>query len=574
MPNTFFYLFFRAKKSLLFLTFCVVYSYYCTAQSPKQLADSTYNNLIKSFIKYREIDSLKALKYRLGFLEKAKKEKDTIAIIRGGYLLADFYESYTTNHISFLNSVIKATKKNPSKLLPAYAYYQKGHFYYSLKNKQEEALKNFLLGLKALDKVKNDSLKNIVKFRIAKLKSDNNKYREAIKLYKEIYNYSTTTKKLYFLYEVYTLEELSRAYSEVGKYDSASSYNQKILKLAKKYNNNYSYNSFNYRKGYIQFKLKQYKKAIENFKKTIPLFIVENEILSLFDCYGLIAKSYTKLESKEKALKYYLLIDSLYKKTKITHQYQSDSYRFLVNYYKNKKDIKNQLKYFNQLILVDSILQSENKEVARTIIKEYDIPNLLEEKEQTITQLKNEVSIEEKIKYIAITVLLSIFLLLIYQIRNRNILKKRFEILQNNLQAQSSEKQVVEKFIKKPLRIPEEITTKILKGLEQFEKEQGFIDTSLTLIKLASTLETNSNYLSKIINHHKGMNFSRYLTSLRINHTLKALDRNMDLRKYSIKAIAEEVGFNNTESFAKAFYKKTGLKPSYYIKQLQKSKVA
>ncbi len=33
-------------------------------------------------------------------------------------------------------------------------------------------------------------------------------------------------------------------------------------------------------------------------------------------------------------------------------------------------------------------------------------------------------------------------------------------------------------------------------------------------------------------------------------------------------AIAEEAGFNTAESFSKAFFKKTGIKPSYFIKEL------
>ena len=37
-----------------------------------------------------------------------------------------------------------------------------------------------------------------------------------------------------------------------------------------------------------------------------------------------------------------------------------------------------------------------------------------------------------------------------------------------------------------------------------------------------------------------------------------------------VQAIAKESGFNNTESFSKAFYKKTGIKPSYFIRELNK----
>ena len=57
---------------------------------------------------------------------------------------------------------------------------------------------------------------------------------------------------------------------------------------------------------------------------------------------------------------------------------------------------------------------------------------------------------------------------------------------------------------------------------------------------------------------------------MRINHTLDILQSDATIQKYTIKAIANEVGFKNAESFSNAFYKKTGLKPSYYIKELNK----
>ena len=38
----------------------------------------------------------------------------------------------------------------------------------------------------------------------------------------------------------------------------------------------------------------------------------------------------------------------------------------------------------------------------------------------------------------------------------------------------------------------------------------------------------------------------------------------------TIKAIANEMGFNTTEAFSKSFYKSTGIYPSFFIKQLEK----
>jgi len=71
-----------------------------------------------------------------------------------------------------------------------------------------------------------------------------------------------------------------------------------------------------------------------------------------------------------------------------------------------------------------------------------------------------------------------------------------------------------------------------------------------------------------IINHHKEKNFSNYLNDLRIEYVIKELKTNIVLRKYTIEALANEIGFNSSESFSKAFYRKTGIYPSYYIKRL------
>lgn len=79
-------------------------------------------------------------------------------------------------------------------------------------------------------------------------------------------------------------------------------------------------------------------------------------------------------------------------------------------------------------------------------------------------------------------------------------------------------------------------------------------------------LETNSTYLSKTINQYKNKNFSQYINDLRIEDTITRLREDKKFRNYSIKAIAEEVGFSNSESFSKAFFKKTGYQPSYFIK--------
>lgn len=125
----------------------------------------------------------------------------------------------------------------------------------------------------------------------------------------------------------------------------------------------------------------------------------------------------------------------------------------------------------------------------------------------------------------------------------------------------------------KELQIAKEVVQRLLGQLETFEQQQGYLQPAVSLQNLAKQLNTNSNYLSKIINAYRGKNFSSYIADLRIAHVLEALKNNNALRNYKIKAIAVEMGFGNAESFTRAFYKKTGLYPSYYIKQLNKQPI-
>jgi AraC-like DNA-binding protein len=46
------------------------------------------------------------------------------------------------------------------------------------------------------------------------------------------------------------------------------------------------------------------------------------------------------------------------------------------------------------------------------------------------------------------------------------------------------------------------------------------------------------------------------------------LKEDQKFRKYTIKAIAIEIGFNTDQAFSKAFHKKTGVFPSSFIKEL------
>ncbi len=122
--------------------------------------------------------------------------------------------------------------------------------------------------------------------------------------------------------------------------------------------------------------------------------------------------------------------------------------------------------------------------------------------------------------------------------------------------------------IKEPSNVSDLVVQNILNALCVFEQNYGFLTHNITLGVLAGHLKTNSKYLSRIINLYKKKSYTQYINDLRIEYAIEQLKNNPVFFQYTIKAIAQEIGFNTSEAFSKAFLKKTGMYPSQYINEL------
>ena len=218
-----------------------------------------------------------------------------------------------------------------------------------------------------------------------------------------------------------------------------------------------------------------------------------------------------------------------------------------------------------------------NKYIAKDIYKKYDTPLLLQDKELLINKLSNK---NNSLQWFLIFSSLLVLVLLVIFFRTRKRLRgyqKQAIILLKNVEIENSNKvRTVESenrlnnSQKGKSTLSEENFQEIKTKIIHFESSKGFKQNNLTLDKLARDLDTNRDYLSKFINEEKGKNFSQYLNELRINYILLELKNDKKLRKYTISAIASEVGFSNSESFSNAFKRTTGTLPSFYIKLLEK----
>lgn len=91
-----------------------------------------------------------------------------------------------------------------------------------------------------------------------------------------------------------------------------------------------------------------------------------------------------------------------------------------------------------------------------------------------------------------------------------------------------------------------------------------YLQNDLRLSDLADALDIHPNYLSQIINQELGLSFNDFVNSYRVKEAQKRF-RSPEIENKTILAVAYEVGFNNKNSFNKAFKKFTGTTPSSFI---------
>ena len=206
----------------------------------------------------------------------------------------------------------------------------------------------------------------------------------------------------------------------------------------------------------------------------------------------------------------------------------------------------------------------------KKINEEYSTPNLIREKQEIIDSLEKN----KKNRIIVIIVLSSLLFLVIFFLVKNNKKKKIYQTrFQELFEKQEKGPSTVEKYENKQpqdIGISDVIVEDILRKLGSFEEKEKFLEPNLTVSILSKELKTNSKYLSKIINSYKNKSFSNYVNDLRIDFVVEKLKLDSKFRKYTIKAIANEIGFNTTEAFSKSFHKRTGIYPSFFLKQLEK----
>ena len=105
--------------------------------------------------------------------------------------------------------------------------------------------------------------------------------------------------------------------------------------------------------------------------------------------------------------------------------------------------------------------------------------------------------------------------------------------------------------------------------LSLMQSERPYLDSEITLNKLAGMMSVSPHHLSEVINKNLNQNFFDFINSYRIEKVKQDL---VDSGKQNLTllAIAIEAGFNSKSSFNMIFKKQTGMTPSEFRKKYLK----
>ncbi|GAA4279097.1 helix-turn-helix transcriptional regulator [Aquimarina mytili] len=541
------------------------------------LAQKKYTELLEKF-NLQLNDSVKARVYAQAFLLKAKQDTNIIKKANGYYMLATVSEH--DNALLYADSIITITKNINDFDYPAKAYLLKARVFGS-KGYYQKSMDELVKANLYANKNDNIDQKFKTKYFIAILKNNLGEYQESLELLQSTVNYyedKFTQHREHEYDYIKSLYATGTVYNAIKKYDSAYAINKKAIRLSLKSKDSILYTRLLLTTAMAHYYKKQYQPGLDSINKLKKLrdYKIQGpgtaERVELY-----LGKIYFSQNNFDESIYHLKNVDSIAFSTQYFFPKIREAYELLIKYYKERKNTDKQIFYIDKLLTVDSILDNNFKYLSRQINEEYSTPNLILEKQEIIDSL--EKTNKTKIIVLVILSIVSLVLLIVLFLneKKKRTYKKRFlELLDNNKKPSIHKTEAIT-IDKKPenakptdIGISEIIVNDILKNLESFEKNNEFLEANLTVSSLSKRFKTNSKYLSKVINMHKDKSFSNYVNELRIDYVVEELKSNSKFRKYTIKAIANEIGFNTTEAFSKSFYKTTGIYPSFFLKQLEK----
>ncbi|AXG68454.1 helix-turn-helix domain protein [Kordia sp. SMS9] len=557
----------------IFFTYCLFFlCCYCGHAQQDSLQKLTYKDLKSTYWSLRNKNPKKAKRYATAALEKAITEQNDMQKNIAFVFLSDIdnilgnYETALKN----IKTVIHYADFKKNETLKIYALKVQSSIYRNIGN-YDKALK-INIQLNTIAKASNNILLEIdSKHDIGLMKNEIGVYEDAILYFLEnLEAINTLPEKKRTSRHTKTIIALAATYVNTDL-EKGILYTNKVKEIAEKNNDQITLGYYFMFKGKIVFKQKLYEEALELFNSSENVFRTLAYERNLFTVYRYKAKCHYELQQFEQAISTALKAKKIKDKKQFRHIELLDLHWLLVDSYKKVNLLERAEEHYKIARELSKKNDVTKTNIYTTLKDKYDIENFKSQIKILTSTSKKEQLYRKILFYTGITLFtfLLLFMIRFYQQKKRN--KEKFaNLLAHIKKLEDDTKKIEVKSAKKDIeqKVPDIKVLQILKALDKFEAKKEYLNPKTSLATVAKKLNTNTKYLSNTINEYKKQTFINYITSLRVNYALQRIKNDKVFRSYSIKGMAEELGFKSQGPFARAFKKQTGIYPSYFIKNI------
>ena len=540
-----------------------------------------YERLLDSLGKYDSINPRVAVKFLKQILNLVEKEKDTIKTVRFIHYIGrrsqdikEYNQSieYFEKELRLLSTLDSEREKyrilKEQDFTKIEVLAQLGQNYKEL-GQFEKAFSTYDKCVEIANKEELEFYIDIIPALIADLHFTMGNYKQALIKNKESFNALETTRTISEGTRIYNRGEisveLSKTYLKLNEKDSAlwvidQAFKEKLDTL-----NINAKIILTAQKGRVYLEKGKNNKALANLLKAKNLAYKYDSItapqevsLELGECYFNLKEFDKAIEVLEKGIDV--------KKQRTKEIYLTEDYKLLAKIYKEVGNLEKSNENFEKYILNQTALEKSKDTISSTFHAK-QLSNLEREK----SSQKNKFSLVVGLVFVVALGLLFLVLYLFKEkkknaIKFKNLVAKANQDSAAKLEIIDTKDSVLEE--KVSAEVNQETTEQILSGLQKLKEQEYFLKQECNSYNVAKKIKTNTSYLSKVINSHFEKNFNTYINDLRINYAVLRLKNDSRFRSFSVQSIAEELGYKSADSFTKYFKLRTGLNPSFYIKQL------
>ena len=239
-----------------------------------------------------------------------------------------------------------------------------------------------------------------------------------------------------------------------------------------------------------------------------------------------------------------------------------DFYKTLAQIYYKENELENYTLYNQKFLKLNDSIYEIDKETRILVVQQ------LKRNDSEISEEKSNL-----ILWILVILGIAIFVFGItysYHLKVKKEYARFLEIMHELEENEKAEALSKENDLAGSFAMSEKTEQIILDKLKKFENSEKYLNPKMSLQLLAKLLETNTKYLSEIVNKNKGQNFNHYINELRINYILRKIKAESKYRNYKVSSLAEECGFGSRNTFTTAFKHFTGMSPATFVGFMKK----